>query len=187
MSNIIDNANFHAEVNTELLERLLIHGDNEKVIRGVIAKVLKDVRGKLSMSARAALPNDPRQAYRAVKHSVYKTILGGNVSILNSERKSGKAYPVPEQKPRFARGGNRTARSRRTEDLMSYFGTDRGFILRFLNSGTSQRQSRYGNRGSISARNWFPGAAHAQMEQAAQVIADLVSQEITNRFNNNGK
>ena len=44
---------------------------------------------------------------------------------------------------------------------MSYAGIDRGFILRFVNSGTTDRTAGTrggrlsGNRGSIDARNFF--------------------------------
>lgn len=180
----INTTNFHAEVNTEMLDRLLINGENEKAIRKIIGNVMKQVQARLSQSARSALPNDPRQAYKAVKHSVYKRILGGNVSILDKRRAGSRRYNVPEQKKREGRGGNRLPRSQRTIDLMSYYGSDRGFILRFLNSGTSQRRSRFGNRGVISARNWFGNAAQSQMEQASELIAKLVNEEITKHFNN---
>lgn len=161
-----------------LYEKLYIGEDFEKEIQKLIRKVLKEARGRLSADAQAALPNDPRQAYRAVKHSVYKSILGGSVSILNKKRRSGKSYPVPEQRERKGRGGNRLTRSKRTEEIMSYYGDDRGFILRFLNAGTQVRSSRYGNRGSIAARNWFPGASQKQMEVASQQLTELIEKEI---------
>ena len=73
-------------------------------------------------------------------------------------------------------------RSRRTEDLLTYQGADRGFILRFLNAGTGDRESRIGNRGSISARNFFENSSQKAMEQAAAqldtMIEDLIKKEI---------
>jgi hypothetical protein len=73
-------------------------------------------------------------------------------------------------------------RSRRTEDLLTYQGADRGFILRFLNAGTSDRESRVGRRGSIAARNFFATSAQSAMEKAAAqldtLIEDLIKQEI---------
>ena len=65
------------------------------------------------------------------------------------------------------------------EDAMridSYHGVDRGFILRFLNAGTVERESRYGKRGSLRPRNWFGVSSAYQMDAAA----DEVAQEIEN-------
>ena len=73
-------------------------------------------------------------------------------------------------------------RSRRTEDLLTYQGSDRGFILRFLNAGTSDRESRIGNRGSIAARNFFGTSSQQAMEKAAEqldaLIETLIKQEL---------
>ena len=73
-------------------------------------------------------------------------------------------------------------RSRRTEDLLTYQGADRGFILRFLNAGTEGRESRIGNRGSIAARSFFATSSQQAMEQAAEqldtLIEDLIKQEL---------
>lgn len=71
-------------------------------------------------------------------------------------------------------------RSQRTEDLLSYYGSDRGFVLRFLNQGTKQRtdEKRKGNRGSIAGRNWFGPASQQQMEQAAGVFEQFIEQAI---------
>ena len=84
---------------------------------------------------------------------------------------------------------------------MSYQGSDRGFILRFLNQGTQNRVIRFkedesrtaihrggrggnvskygktintGNRGSIPKRNWFGQRSQAEMESAAQAIDKLI-------------
>lgn len=155
----------------------------EKTLHKLVSNVIKEARARMSQEAKAAISNDPRQAYRAVKNMVYKRVLGGNVSILQKRRGSTKRVPVPEKKKRYERGGNRIPRSQRTTDLMSYWGSDRGFILRFLNSGAYGRQSRYGNRGSIAARNWFANAGQKQMEQASEQLAQLIEKEIE-KFNN---
>jgi hypothetical protein len=86
---------------------------------------------------------------------------------------------------------------------MGYGPLDRGFILRFVNSGTKTRvigfrntvkanrsmyeravtrihsgeKSRTGNRGSIAARNWFMQSAESALGDAAQMIADLIEIE----------
>lgn len=156
----------------------------DKKLRELVKKVIAQARKLLTQDVyNNILKNDPRQAYRAVKHMIYKSVLGGNLSILRKKGgASGMRYPVPPQVKRFERGGNRIKRTKRTEDLMSYYGSDRGFILRFLNSGTDDRRSKYGNRGHISARNWFPGAGQKQMEAAAANLAKLIEQEII-KFN----
>ena len=173
------------------LERLLMSNPAmEKKVHGLIRKVLLAARRDVSKSAQEKIKTDPRQAYKAVKSAVYRRILGGNISILN-KRKAGKRGPVPPIVHQLEtrvnskgnhRGGNRMPRSRRTEDLLTYQGADRGFILRFLNAGTSDRESRIGNRGSISARNFFENSSQKAMEQAAAqldaLIEDLIKKEI---------
>ena len=174
----------------ELESLLMSNPEMEKKVQGLIRKVLLASRKEISTAASGKIKNDPRQAYKAVKTAVYRRILGGNVSILN-KRKAGKRGPVPPVVHQLEtrvnskgnhRGGNRMPRSRRTEDLLTYQGADRGFILRFLNAGTSDRESRIGNRGSISARNFFENSSQKAMEQAAAqldaLIEDLIKKEI---------
>ena len=174
----------------ELESLLMSNPEMEKKVRGLIRQVLLAARRTISGDANGMMKNDPRQAYKAVKSAVYRRILGGNVSILN-KRKAGKRGHVPPVVHQLEtrvnskgnhRGGNRMPRSRRTEDLLTYQGADRGFILRFLNAGTSDRESRIGNRGSISARNFFGNSSQKAMEQAAAqldtLIEDLIKKEI---------
>ena len=69
-----------------------------------------------------------------------------------------------------------------TKDLEGYEGTDRGFILRFLNAGTDGRESRIGNRGAIAPRNFFATSSQKAIEQAAEqlerLIEELIKKEI---------
>jgi hypothetical protein len=77
---------------------------------------------------------------------------------------------------------------------MSYFGKDRGFVLRFLNAGTRVRynggrngrtEEQYntfiahhegrGHRGAISARNWFGGASQHHLENAANNLDKMIN------------
>ena len=86
---------------------------------------------------------------------------------------------------------------------MGYAPLDRGFILRFVNSGTKTRvigfrntvkanrtryenrvyrinrgnKSRTGNRGSITARNWFMSSVESAMANAAANIAEMIAIE----------
>ena len=173
------------------LERLLMSNPAmEKKVQGLIRKVLLAARKVVADSAKSQMQSDPRKAYKAVKTAVYRRILGGNISILN-KRKAGKRGPIPPVVHQLEtrvnskgnhRGGNRMPRSRRTEDLLTYQGADRGFILRFLNAGTADRESRVGNRGSISPRSFFATSSQKAMEQAASqleiLIEELIKKEI---------
>ena len=150
----------------------------EKTLQTLIVKVLKQARSNLSKKAKMTMSKDPRHAYLAVKHMVYKRILGGNVSILD-KRRHGKMLPVSPKPKRYERGGNRIPRSKRTEELLSYYGADRGFILRFLNSGTAERNNSFGRRGRIAPRNWFSSSAKAEMDAAAAELAKLIDNEIS--------
>ena len=167
------------------------HPETRKRIRKIVREELKDATKRLREDARYELPNDPRKAYRAVRASIYRKILGGNVSILNP-RKAGARYQLIkprklDQNP-FQRGGNRVPRSPRTESVDTYFGKDRAFILRFLNSGTSQRMAGSrggrlsGNRGSIAARNWFQNMAPHEMELAAENLSNVIEEELAEAY-----
>lgn len=173
----------------EALESLLMSNpEMEKRVQKLIRTVLLQARRQISgdIHGMKFKNGDPRQAYKAVKSAVYRRILGGNVSIL-SKRKDGQRGAVPpiyhalEHRTNSKgnhRGGNRMPRSRRTEDLLTYQGADRGFILRFLNAGTSDRESRIGNRGAISARNFFGSSSQQAMEKAAAQLDTMIEELI---------
>ena len=175
-----------------------------KRINEVIKQTLGVVRKSLQNDAKAGLEmeSDPRKAYKAVRLAVYRRIFGGQVNILQSRNaRGGWLYEPPRRgtsDPK-GRGGNRALRSGRTEQLMSYQGADRGFILRFLNAGSGDRaihsmgghnlrtgsvsiiktRSLGGNRGSITSRNWFGPRSQQEMEKAAanmdKLIDDIVA------------
>lgn len=157
--------------------------DVRKRIKKEIQKELAKARNLVSKDTKGAVPNDPRQAYKAVRRTVWKKVLGGNINIL-SPRKHGQMNLIepPRKLQQGQRGGNRVPRSRRTEDLLSYFGKDRGFVLRFLNSGTDNRQSRLGNRGSIQARWWFRASAETALDLAAENLGKMIDQELAAAF-----
>jgi hypothetical protein len=167
------------------------HPETRKRIRKIVREELKDATKRLREDARYELPNDPRKAYRAVRASIYRKILGGNVSILNP-RRAGQRYQLIkprklDQNP-FQRGGNRVPRNARTESVDTYFGKDRAFILRFLNSGTDVRMAGSrggrlsGNRGSITARNWFGNMAPHEMELAAENLSNVIEEELAEAY-----
>ena len=167
------------------LERLLTtHPEMEKKVRKILSKVVREAAKQVSLSASAAIPNDPRKAANAVRSTTYQMLLGGNVNLYNS-RKAGKGQPFyPVRRLRDGqRGGNRIPRGRVTERMMGYVGMDRGFILRWLESGTATRTSRYGNRGAIAARNWFTPATDRAMNAAIDHFNTLLEELITKEMN----
>lgn len=184
----------------------------EKRLRGAIREIMKEARKELSGDAKTNLQmqSDPRSAYRAVRHAVYKRIFGGQVNILPSRRAGAmNLYEPTRTLTAGQRGGNRRPRSKRTTDLMSYQGKDRGFILRFLNAGTGDRTINFkddpsreyvdrgrrggnlqkygktintGKRGSIAARNWFGSASQRELQAAAGKLQDLIDRIINDEF-----
>ena len=175
-----------------------------KVIQQHIREALYEARKEVMQAFPAK--SDPRESRRAIRTSVYNTILGGNINILNGKRAGGgggNGYEPPRKLVSGQRGGNRQKRSGRTQQIMDYSSIERGFILRFVNSGTKTRvigfrntikgnrarydkavsrihsgeKSRTGNRGSIAARNWFMSASESALANAAANIAELVEIE----------
>jgi len=162
----------------------------QKALQKLIRKALMEVRPELVSAARGAMDSDPRGAANGIRLSVYKKILGGNANILNS-RKAGKptTYEPPRKLKPHQRGGNRVPRGERTNKVMHYGPHDRQWILRFLNSGTSDRMAGSrggrlsGNRGSIAARNFFSGAAASSLTKAADNLATLIDTELEAMLN----
>lgn len=172
----------------QALESLLMTNPAmEKKVQGLIRKVLMEARRAVVAAAQhpSVMKTDPRQTYKAVKTAVYRQILGGSFSILNRKRAGAKNLYEPGRKLRPGqRGGNRVPRSQRTEDIMSYQGADRSWILRIINAGTSQREAGTrggrigGNRGSIAPRNFFATSSHTAMQQAAKELTKLIDELI---------
>ena len=174
-----------------------------KVIQQHIREALFAARSEV-MSDFHADNGDPRQSRKSIRTSVYEKILGGNINILTGKTTHGSSSYVPPRKliP-GQRGGNRRLRSERTKQVQGYAPLDRGFILRFVNSGTKTRvigfkntskankvryertvtrihggdKFRTGNRGAIAPRNWFMQSAEHALGNAAQIIADLIEIE----------
>ena len=171
------------------LEAMLVSNpDTAAAMRKLISQEVSKARAAVAQAASGALRNDPREAWKAVRRSVYKSILGGQVNILNQKgaasgsngyRPARKLDSNPHQ-----RGGNRRKRSARTDSIDGYVGKDRGFILRFVNSGTAERQTRYGRRGSITARNWFPNIGQRELEAAAERLAVAIDRELVRIMEN---
>lgn len=171
--------------------------DFRRRVNAVIRKILQVARKDIMESATGVMDTDPRHAYKAVRSAVYKRLLGGQVNIL-AKRRAGT--PTAYQKPRKGlpkRGGNRWGRSARTRAMEGYEGTDRGFILRFINAGTDVRSIhsytakdgnshdlnvRTSNRGRIAQRNWFGGASQMALEKASLDMQDFIDKVINEEF-----
>ena len=132
---------------------------------------------------------DPAEARRAVRNIVYEKILGANLNIMNMKKGTAQwrvrqVDRKVEQNPKM-RGGNRIKRSFKTTRMHGYEGKARGMILRWVNSGVGDRVTRYGNRCSIAARNFFEPLAGAALNVVSQHLAQIIEQEIANAFNDN--
>lgn len=167
------------------LESMLVSNpDTAANIRKLITQEIAKARAAISQSAKGEMASDPRQAYKAVRRSVYKSILGGQVNIFNPRggaSSSGSSFAKARKLDNHPhqRGGNRRKRSARTDQVDGYVGKDRGFILRFVNSGISKpRQTRYGNRGVIAARNWLATSGQRELEAAAERLSALIDKEL---------
>lgn len=192
----------------QILEQALsTNPKTQKALQKLIRRALMEARESLSDYIKTKLANDdPRGAARAVRTSVYKKILGCNINILNSKKAHGtNNYEPPRTLRPGQRGGNRRPRSQRTNTVMHYAGEDRQFILRFVDSGTKQRAierlteikragsgskfrwtqdaSKYGNRGSIAARNFFKAGAEPRLIRATEYLADLIDEELEAMLN----
>lgn len=145
----------------------------KKNIRKEIRKAITPAKKSLQNTARSVIQNDPRQAYKAIKLVTYRDANGGNVSLLN--RKAAVRSMGIEPKPDGGASGIRRKRkvSERTKQIRGYRGADRGFILRFVNSGTITRHTKTGTtayRGAIAARNFFRPNAESEMNKAADQL-----------------
>ena len=178
--------------------------DMEKRMRRVISKVMVKAQKRMQKDVGDDIPHDHRNAAKAVRKAVYRRVLGGNINILRKRRATeGASNYTPKRTLRSGqRGGNRRLRSGRTIQLNSYQGSDRGFILFWLNSGTNNRNieefrkdphrsavkrgsqggdlDKYGKttntgaRGKIAARNVF--ASHIVS------LGEFIDQELIKEF-----
>ena len=101
------------------------------------------------------------------------------------------------------RGGNRMLRSQRTQSILDLPGSDRGFILRFVNSGTYPRYAngrngkwtKTGNRtfaklqeagdyyrGAIAPRNFFGTNGEREIKVAMNNLTRLIDEEFEKVF-----
>ena len=171
----------------KILEQALsTNPKTQKALQKLIQQVIKEARDEVVNNTRFN-NGDPRGARYSVRRTVYKKILGANINIYNS-RKAGKptSYEPPRKLREHQRGGNRLKRSTKTQRMMSYGPHDRGMILRWANSGTDVRDTRYGSRGSIVPRNFFRNAGERALVRAANNLANLIDAELENILNKKG-
>ena len=149
---------------------------------------------------------DPAEARRAVRNIIYEEIIGANLNIYNMRR--GTASWRVRQVDRKGtsdpkgRGGNRRKRNFITIRMHGYEGKAKGFLLRWLTNGVNDRAIKFqermgrkadkwnhhpntGNRGSISARNFFEPMASAALNVVSQHLAQIIEEEIERQFNEN--
>lgn len=179
------------ETDVRLGKMLLSDKTMEAKVRRIVAKVLEAAKQDVRLRVSGSFSRD---AHMAIRKSVYKKILGGNINIITPRWSYGRRAPLPPVYHKLEhdvnskgnhRGGNRMPRSSRTEDQLTYMGSDRGFILRFINSGTPGRTTNGTRRvGNISKRNWFPGISQAAINNAAEMFNSLVDKLIEKEFNN---
>ena len=182
-----------------LEQALSTNPKTQKVLQELIRRVILEARSQVVNSIQFE-NGDPRQARRAVHTTVYKKILGANINIYNSRKAHGRTSYEPPRKGSTGRGGNRRSRNVNTQRIMSYDAKDRGFILRFVNSGTNGRniqfttnESRHvdkwnshpntGNRGQIAARNFFRPVGERALVQATDHLARLIDTELEKMLN----
>lgn len=192
------------EVDTQMLEnqRLALQAcmtvDSElgKRLREHIFQELKRIRNDVAGGLKFA-NGDPRGTRGAVKRYVAGKYLGGVVSILDGKKSGSKnSYEAPRKLRPGQRGGNRMLRSQRTDDMLHYGPDERGFILRFVNSGTIPRYANGRNvsgrnmrnffklqeegdyyRGSIAARNFMDRLGSPAMQKAVDNLSKMIDEE----------
>lgn len=202
------------EVNNELLTNQMrvlqaasvVDSELGKRLRKVIAAEMKAARDSIVASIKFK-NGDPRGAAHSVRRVIYKKILGGNINILDGRNaKHGNSYEPPRKVypgMKGKRGGNRRLRSLRTQDILTLNPSSRGFILRFVNSGTNPRYANGRNvtggnrnmrnffklqeegdyyRGSIAARNFFGTNGSREMDKALSNLSEIIEHEFNKLF-----
>lgn len=137
-----------AEFTKKLDALMTTDPEMEKKIQRIIGQALKKMKGIVGDKAGNIMEHDPRHAEKAVRYTVYRRILGGNISILQRKKRGAPSGYTPTRTLKSGqRGGNRRIRSERTTRMEGYEGEDRGFILRFLETGVRKSGGRRQERG----------------------------------------
>lgn len=162
----------------------------QKALQKLIRAAILEARAEVVNNIRFA-NGDPRGAARSVRTSVYRKVLGANINIYNSRKAGTPISYEPPRKGVSGRGGNRRQRNAVTRRIMTYGPESRGFILRFVNSGTDDRVINFtpndkrkyknantGNRGNIEPRNFFKNLAGPALTKAVDSLATMIDTEL---------
>lgn len=204
-------ATISAEIDSQFLENqrqalkacMTVDSEMNKRFREIIFQELKRVRNDIAGGLKFA-NGDPRGTRGAVKRYIAGKYLGGVVSIMNGQTAgTPNSYEAPRKLRPGQRGGNRMLRSQRTDDMLHYGPADRGFILRFINSGTNPRYANGRNvtgnnrnlrnffklqeegthyRGSIAPRRFMQTLGTPSMQRAVNNLSQMIDQEFNKLF-----
>ena len=156
-----------------------------ELVRVELGKVLGIMRARAVQKARGI---GAGSASSAVLRRMYKREYTGNINIGgNRGRITNRKRIVPE--PNGGKSGIRRPRTMkdRTKQLQEYFGPDRSFVLRILESGRDVymatpegpigrgSKATWGRRGAMAPRNWFFHSMKSDMEQAAQQLGQTLA------------
>ena len=162
-----------------------------ELVRVELGKTLGILRNKAVQKARNA---GAGSASSAVLRRMYRSGMEGNINIAGgNKRLSSRTRVVPP--PNGGKSGiRRTGRTvkDRTKKIREYFGPDRGFILRILESGRDvfkatadgatgpHSGATWGRRGAIAPRPWFFHSMKSDMELAAQRLGQTLTTAVEN-------
>ena len=200
------------DINNQILENqmhalqacMTVDSEMGKRLRELIFQELKRVRYDIARGLKFA-NGDPRGTRGAVKRYIASKYLGGVVSILDGKASGSRnSYEAPRKLRPGQRGGNRTLRSQRTDDILHYGPDERSFVLRFINSGTNPRYANGRNgkwdkrggtrtffklqeqgdyyRGSIAPRNFMNTLGNPSMQRAVENLSKMVDEEFDKLF-----
>lgn len=201
------------ELNVKNIERMMTDDPElRKRLREAISKDVLAARNAVMRNMQKVFDNgDPNGASHAVRRVIYEKVLGANLNIFDMQKGTASwSYRQKERADagigsRMGRGGNRRTRSFLTSRYQGYEGKARGFILRWVNEGmtkTNPRKIKFtyndkreenkwnkhpntGNRGAISARNFFGSIASSALNVVSQHLAQIIEEEIAKAFNEN--
>lgn len=163
-------------------------------IRNYMKWARTEFRKQMIKTYGSNLHNDPHRARVGVSRNAVKSdggLMWTSAKILQPKTAGSFRFPEPPKVDRGRkRGGNRAPRSKRTSSMLTYSPRDRGFILRFLESGTKPRTAgtrggkfRGGNRGSITARHTFSRTAPFIADSIMKRVAEKIEKRIASLVN----
>lgn len=163
-----------------IVSSISLDNGGAKAVKAEIRKILNQAKKAAQSAAASAMASDPRKAKKAVKVRMYKTKLGGNVSIL--DKKTVTQMAIEGSKSTGGVSGIRRRRnvSARTRQVNGYRGADRAFILRFVNQGTAARltgvrtKMRPANRGSLIGKKFFTPATQTVISAGVSTLASTL-------------